>query len=185
MRSLRIRYSSSSNSRWVSSIGAVAAHDLVRVRVQRQVGDDERRAAARRAAAQERAQPGEQLLALERLDEVVVGAGVEALDARLDRVARGEHEDRHVVGGAQAPRDLDAVELRQPEVEDHEVGVVGRGLVERGLAVAGDAHVVAVQPQRALEDLGDLVVVLDDEHPGIAADTVHAGERVRRAINGA
>src|SRR4051795_1391150 len=77
---------------------ALAALDLVRVGVQRQVGDDERRAAPRGPAAQQRAQPGEQLLALERLDEVVVGARVEALDARLDRVARGQHEDRHVVG---------------------------------------------------------------------------------------
>src|SRR3954453_5069985 len=161
---------------------ALAALDLVRVGVQRQVGDDERRAAPRRPAAQQRAQPGEQLLALERLDEVVVGARVEALDARLDGVARGKHEDRHVVGRAQPARDLDAVELRQAEVEDHEVRMVGRGLVERGLAVAGDAHVVAVQAQGALEDLGDLVVVLDDEHPRIATDTVHAGKRVRRPI---
>ena len=74
MRSLRIRYSSSSNSRWVRSIVALAAADLVGVGVQREVADDERGAAARRAAAQQRAQAGEQLLALEGLDEVVVGA---------------------------------------------------------------------------------------------------------------
>src|SRR3954451_1604642 len=86
---------------------ALAAAHLVRVRVQRQVGDDERGAAARRAAAQERAQPGAQLLALERLDEVVVGAGVEALDPRLDGIARGEDQDRDVVGRAQAAGDLD------------------------------------------------------------------------------
>src|SRR4051794_16954242 len=152
---------------------ALAAPDLVRVGVQRQVGDDERRAAPRRPPAQQRPQSGEQLLALERLDEVVVGARVEPFDARLDRVARGEHQDRHVVGRAQPPRDLDAVELGQSEVEDDEVGVVGRRLVERRLAVAGDAHVVAVQAQGALEDLGDLVVVLDDEHPRIATDTGH------------
>ena len=82
MRSLRSRYSSSSNSRWVSSTGALAARDLVRVGVERQVAADERGGAARRPAAQQRAQPREQLLALERLDEVVVGARVEALDAR-------------------------------------------------------------------------------------------------------
>src|SRR3954453_3272675 len=153
---------------------ALAARDLVRVGVQREVADDERGAAARRPAAQQRAQAGEQLLALERLDEVVVGARVEPLHARLDRVARGQHEDRHVVGGAQAARDLDAVELRQAEVEDHEVRVVRGGLVERCLPAAAEAHVVAVQAQRALEHLRDLVVVLDDEHAGIATDTVHA-----------
>src|SRR4051794_25596466 len=59
---------------------AIAARDLVRVRVQRQVRDDERCAPAGRPAAQERAQAGQQLLALEGLDEVVVGARVEPLD---------------------------------------------------------------------------------------------------------
>ena len=83
-RSLRIRYSSSSNSRGGELERALAAEHLVRVGVQAQVADDQRRAAARRAAAQQGAQAGEQLLALERLDEVVVGAGVEALDARLE-----------------------------------------------------------------------------------------------------
>src|SRR3954468_2858591 len=63
--------------------GAVAAHDLVRVRVQREVGDDERGRAAGRPAPQGGAQAREQLLPLEGLDEVVVGAGVEAFDAGL------------------------------------------------------------------------------------------------------
>jgi hypothetical protein len=36
-------------------------------------------------------------------------------------------------------------------------------LVECGQAVAGDADVVALHSQRALQDLGDGVVVLDDE----------------------
>src|SRR4051812_6454723 len=38
--------------------GAVAARDLVRVRVERQVGDDERRAAAGRPPPEQRAEPG-------------------------------------------------------------------------------------------------------------------------------
>ena len=37
-------------------------------------------------------------------------------------------------------------------------------VVERLHAVAGDAYVVALQAQRALEYLGDVVVVLDDQH---------------------
>src|SRR5690349_19827276 len=55
---------------------AALAADLVRVGVELEVADDERGAPARWAAAQQRAQPREQLLALERLDEVVVGARV-------------------------------------------------------------------------------------------------------------
>ena len=142
---------------------SLAAH-LVRVGVELQVADDERRAAARRPAAQQRAQAGEQLLALERLDEVVVGAGVEALDARLDGVARGQHEDRHVAVVAQQARDVDAVELRQAEVEDDEVGRELARVAERRLAVVARARLVALHAQRAQQDLGDLVVVLDDEH---------------------
>jgi hypothetical protein len=46
-------------------------------------------------------------------------------------------------------------------------------LVQRGLAVAGDAHLVALQSQRALEHQGDLLVVFDDEHAWVAAGRVH------------
>ena len=143
------------------------------VGVQREVADHDRGAAARRPAAQQGAQAGEQLLALEGLDQVVVGARVEALDARLERVAGGEHQDRDVVRGAQPARHLHAVELGQPEVEDDEVGVEGRRLVERRLAVCGHAHLVALQAQRPLQDLGDLLVVLDDEHAWVASGETH------------
>ena len=51
------------------------------------------------AAANQRAQPREELAEIERLHEVVVGAGVEPLDARLDRVARRDHQDRHGAAG--------------------------------------------------------------------------------------
>src|SRR3954470_5423028 len=51
---------------------AVPARDLVRVGVEREVAAPQRGHAARRTAPQQRPQAGEQLLALERLDEVVV-----------------------------------------------------------------------------------------------------------------
>src|SRR3954447_1826382 len=60
---------------------AVAARDLVRVGVQREIAHAQRGHAARGAPPEERAHAREQLLALERLDEVVVGADVQALDA--------------------------------------------------------------------------------------------------------
>src|SRR3954471_6206326 len=101
---------------------ALAAAHLVGVGVELEVAGHQRGRAARRAAAQQRAQAGEQLLALERLDEVVVGAGVQALDARLQGVAGGEHQDRHVVTLAQATGHVHPIDLGQPEVEHDEVG---------------------------------------------------------------
>src|SRR5215207_97588 len=91
----------------------VRALDLVRVGVQRQVADAQRSHPARRAPAQQRAQAGEQLLALERLDEVVVGPDVQAGDARLERVTGREHQNRRVVAVlAQALGDVDAIQAR-------------------------------------------------------------------------
>src|SRR4051812_2862426 len=95
---------------------AVGARHLVGVGVEREVADAQRRHPARGPPPQERAQAGEQLLALEGLDQVVVGADVEPFDAGLERVARREHEDRRVVAVlAQALGDVDPVQPWQAE----------------------------------------------------------------------
>ena len=183
MRSLRIRCSSSSNSRAVRSSARSPRNDLVGVGVQPQVADHQEGAAARRAAAQQRAHPREQLVALEGLHQVVVGAGVEALHARVHGVARGEHQDRHVAVLAQPPADLHAVELGQAEVEHHGVGLEDAGLLERGLAVARHPHLVALHVERAAQHAGDVGVVLHHEHARprrSSADGREGGRALRR-----
>ena len=126
-------------------------------------------AAAGRPPAQQRPDPRQQLAALEGLHQVVVGAAVEAVDPVLGLGAGGQHQDRHVAVGAQPAADLDAVEARQAEVEDDEVGDEPGGGVERVDAVRRGAHLVALVAQRAAQDVGDLGVVLDQEHaaPGL------------------
>ena len=47
------------------------------------------------AAADESPEPREQLAEVERFDQVVVGAAIEALDPRIDGVPRGHDQDRH------------------------------------------------------------------------------------------
>ena len=76
--------------------------------------------------------------------------------------------------------DRDPVDLRQTQVEQHQVGQELAHVVERDLAVAGDAHVVALQSQRALQSERDVLVVLDDEHARGA--TVGHWSMVRRDL---
>ena len=115
--------------------------------------------------ARERPEAGRELLVGERLDEIVVGAGVEAGDPVADRVAGGEHEDREVrLRPADSSRDVEAGHVGQADVEDHDVDP-GRVLGDRGagLAVVGDVDDVTILLEQALEDTGESFVVLDDE----------------------
>ena len=52
--------------------------------------------------------------------------------------------------------DLDAVDPREPEVEDHEVGVLPRGDRQRGFAGRGELDVVVARPQVRREGPQDL-----------------------------
>src|SRR4051812_1830793 len=131
----------------------VAAGDLPRVAGQAQVAHDERRAAPRGTAPQQRAHARQELLALERLREVVVGARVESLDPVVQVGAGGQDQDRHVRLRPQAPADLDAVEAGKPEVEDHEVGHELLGRAERVDAVDRRADLVAFLAQGAAQDV--------------------------------
>ena len=72
----------------------------------------------RPVVAQRDPQSGEQLGGGERLGDVVVGAVVERRDLAVLGALGGEHDDRHVRPGPDAPEHLDAVDVGQPEVED-------------------------------------------------------------------
>ena len=143
----------------------VAAPDAPRGRVEAQVADREHRRPLGRAAPGERPQPGEQLGERERLRQVVVGAGVEAADAILDRVARGQHQHRRPDAvRAQPAADLDAVHAGEHQVE-HDRVVLGRARhPQRVFAGAGDVGGVRLLDEPAPQQRRELGLVLDDQH---------------------
>lgn len=117
-----------------------------------------------RAAAQQRPDPGEQLVQLERLDQVVVRARVEPGDAVADRVARGEHQDGVV---DPAPRSRmgggEPVHPGHLDVEDDQIGPVRLRLGQRVQTVDGDLRPVPLEGQAALERLPHGGLVVDDQ----------------------
>ena len=145
-----IRYESTRNSWLVSLTGAPSS-------VTRAIrGSSATRAAAQLGrdlparAANQGAQPREQFLHPERLDDVVVRAAVDPLHLLVPAAARGQDHDRHgETRLAPAPQQRQPVDLRQSEVEDD--GVVAFGLAEKigAFAVRGAVHGVAGRAERA------------------------------------
>ena len=76
-------------------------------------------------AADDRLNAGDQLAAVERLGEEVVGAESETLDLVIELGEPGEDQDRRAYPrGAKPAQNLIAVDVRQHEVEDDDVVVV-------------------------------------------------------------
>ena len=138
----RLRASSSSRaySRAERSTGS-PLRSTVRPRRSIAIGPTSTRSGAQRAigSADQRAQPGEQLLEGEGLAEVIVGAGVQPIDAVRQIPERGQHQDRGGVAlGAELADDAGAVELGQHPVEDDRVVGVGQGGVQALIAIRED-----------------------------------------------
>ena len=103
-------------------------------------------------------------LRLERLREVVVGAGADRLDGAGDR-AVGRHHDEADVGvlRAHAGEELAAVAVRQPPVGDHEIDRRAAELAHRLGERAGLGDAVALGGEEPGEEPALVGLVLDDE----------------------
>src|SRR5262249_52437540 len=98
--------------------GIVDGH-LTRRDVEMQVANSEHRAKRPARPSQEGPQPSRQLLHSKRLENVVIGASVQARDPILNAIAGGQDEDGCAgVASAHFPQHLDAIAIWQTEVED-------------------------------------------------------------------
>ena len=159
---------------------AIAGVQLQRVQVQRVAAERQQarrvrlpRLFARPAAApQQPAHARQQDGQLERLRQVVVGAGLEAFQHVFGPPPRGQHQHRHELAGlAQRPHHAEAVAPGQHHVENHRG--VGRAVAEqprqRVVAVTVHVHLVSISFEIEAQPLRDVIFVFDDE------DAAHRG----------
>ena len=119
------------------------------------------------------------------LGDVVVGADLEPEDLVDLLRLRREHDDRDDALGAEAAADLEAVDARHHDVEDHEVeALAGEGL-ERLLAVARGDDLVALLLEGEAQQLEDRLLVVDQQdarsglvHRGSSSGRRRAGGRL-------
>ncbi|MPM84284.1 hypothetical protein SDC9_131355 [bioreactor metagenome] len=115
-----------------------------------------------RVPACECAQSGQQLLELERFDQVVVGAAVQTGDPVLEGAERGEHQDRGGDPGTAHGRDqLQAAHCRQPPVHNHHVKMAVQTLLQALLGVGYMINRVELG-QDFDEHLGNIRIILNE-----------------------
>ena len=109
------------------------------------------------------AHPGQQLRRAEGLGDVVVGAPVQGLHLVLLVAAGRNHQDRQLRPLADRADDVHAVDVRQAQIQHHQIRAVGTDHGEGLAAAVGHDHVVAVAGQDGADKTGDALFVLDDE----------------------
>jgi hypothetical protein len=120
----------------------------------------------RHAAFQDIVDAQHQFARLERLGEIVVGAGFKAGDAALAFRARGQQHDGHVQRLAQALDQRHAVLSGHHNVDDEEIeGQPGEALARFG-GVAGDGDAETAIAEIAREEKANALVVVNDEEVG-------------------
>ena len=171
-----IRYERTRNSWLVSFTGVPSTRDAGEPRIERDRAAAElRRAPGRSTRRMSAAQPREHFLHPERLGDVVVGAAVDALHLLVPAAARGQDQHRASRGRrrASARSTRQAVDPRQPEVEDHRVVAVRSARENRR---ARRRRRSRPRSRPAGSALGQLLAtarfVFDDQHPHVDGTSV-------------
>jgi hypothetical protein len=109
------------------------------------------------------ADPRDQLAWAEWLRQVVVRPELQPEQLVELVVPRGQHDDGDVRIPPDPPRDVEPVEARQAQVEDHEVGLVAMDRIDRRRTVVGGED----RETRVLEVVAgegdDLRLIVDDQ----------------------
>ena len=106
------------------------------------------------------------LVGLERLADVVVGAGLHRLEREVDAAVRAHHDHgRRVLLRLQRREQIETVHLGHPDVGEDDVRAERVHERERRFAAVGDLHVVAMALEKRLQDEADVLFIVDDKDP--------------------
>ncbi len=115
----------------------------------------------RHVAPERRAHTRQQLRRAERLGHVVVSARIERGDLLLFHGASGEHDDRHGRPLAHASNQREAIPIGQPQVDEHQVGLVSPRFDLAAPAVLRFDDPIARRLEQHAHDVADLRLVFD------------------------
>ena len=104
-----------------------------------------------------------ELLGIEGLLHIIVGAHLKTQNFVEDLAFSGEHDDRRVLAGSDLAADLVAVHARKHEVEQDQVGLEALYGGNCRLAVSYDLGLVAFLHQIETDELSDIGIVVDDQ----------------------
>ena len=112
-------------------------------------------------AAQERTDSGQQFSAVKGLGQIIVRAGVKAIDPVLHLTHRGQHDDRHLTaGGPGFPNHFVAIHTRHHDV--HDAGIIisvcqiGQGVI----SIINRIHAVVAACQKRSDRTRNIRVIL-------------------------
>src|SRR5262245_45161220 len=121
-------------------------------------------------ALQDIADAQDELARLERLDEVIIGAVLEAVDPILGLSHRRQQQDRHAHPRILAQRagQREAALARHHDIEHNEIEGKARELGARLGRVRGAGHAEAAVREVAAQQLAQPQIVIDNEEVGLA-----------------
>ncbi len=104
---------------------------------------------------------------MERLDDVVVGAGPQALHPLDDVGLGGQKQDRDALAGCLGTTDLGdglvAIHAGQDRIDEDQIGGLLRHQGDARLAVSGEDDVKPLLLEGEVQDALDVEVVIDDQ----------------------
>src|SRR5258707_672587 len=118
------------------------------------------------------AHPGKEFIHAERLRHIVVGSEIKCVDLDgLIAAARQNHDRYPFVARADRPQRVEALDVRQSEIENNQIRLLRQQLQGR-LAVGSLQNFIALGGQPHAQELADRSLIIDNQNLG--RSSIHA-----------